>query len=107
MLNIHLFLLKEGFIMLLSVLFFIFSLLLIYAAYFFYTGKAVVLLPNTSKEIPSKKLTFFKLYGALFFIGGLGSLVLVFFHPNWLAFSVLLFVMLTMLFFIFNLNKRM
>lgn len=93
--------------MLLSVLFFIFSALLVYAAYFFYTGKASVLLTSTGKETSPKTASFFKLYGILFFIGGLGSLVLVFFHPNWLAFSVLFFVMLTMLLFIFSLNKRM
>lgn len=93
--------------MLLSILFFIFSLLLIYAAYFFYTGKAMVLLTSTGKETSPKTVAFFKFYGVLFFIGGLGSLVLIFFQLTFLAFVVLLFVMLTMLFFIFGLNKRM
>lgn len=93
--------------MLLSVLFFIFSLLLIYTAYFFYTGKAMVLLTSADKETSTKTDVFFKIYGVLFFIGGLGSLVLIFFHPTWLAFAILLFVMLTLLFFIFSLNRRM
>lgn len=92
--------------MLLSVLFFIFSLLLLYTAYFFYTGKAMALLTNVNKENPIKADTFFKIYGFLFFIGGLGSLILIFFHPTWLAFAILLFVMLTLLFFIFSLNRR-
>ncbi|WP_407390012.1 hypothetical protein [Carnobacterium jeotgali] len=93
--------------MLLSILFLIFSLLLIYAAYFFYTGKAMVLLTSTGKETTPEIAAFFKFYGALFFIGGLGSLVLVFYQLTLLAFAVLLFVMLTMLCFIFGLNKRM
>lgn len=94
-------------IMLLSVLFFIFALLLMYAGYFFYTGKAAVLLTTTDKKLPMEAATFFKVYGVLFFIGGLASLVLIFFHPNWLAFTVLVFVVFTMLLFIIGLNKRM
>ena len=93
--------------MLLSILFLIFSLLLIYAAYFFYTGKAMVLLTSTGKETTPEIAAFFIFYGALFFIGGLDSLVLVFYQLTLLAFAVLLFVMLTMLCFIFGLNKRM
>lgn len=100
------YLLKEGLIMLLPILFFIFSALLLYAAFFFHTGKASILLTRTDKTSPSETAPFFKFYGVLFFIGGLSSLLLVFFHPVWLAFAVLLFVMISMLFFIMSLNKR-
>ena len=67
----------------------------------------MVLLTSTGKETTPEIAAFFKFYGALFFIGGLGSLALVFYQMTLLAFAVLFFVMLTMLCFIFGLNKRM
>ena len=93
--------------MLVSILFGLFTLLLFYAAYFLWSGKATVFITESQSEKARFAQKFFSFIGSLLAINGFATAILVFDRPLWLAFSVLGVISFCMLIFIFGLNRLM
>ncbi|SFQ10407.1 hypothetical protein SAMN04488506_0563 [Desemzia incerta] len=93
--------------MLLSILFVIFAVLLLYTAYFFLTMKAQVFLYYKSSDASEKTKPIFMGFGIGFLLCGLFSLYLAFFYTIIQAFVFLGIVMVLILSFLIYLNKSM
>lgn len=93
--------------MLLSILFVIFAVLLLYTAYFFLTMKAQVFLYYKSSDANEKTKPIFMGFGIGFLLCGLFSLYLAFFYTIIQAFVFLGIVMVLILSFLIYLNKSM
>lgn len=93
--------------MLIQFLFGIFALLLFILSYFLLSGKATILIANLHVEKKQQAYLFSLILGVLFIFLGIASIVLVFYHPLWLSFGVLILVSFFTLIFIFGLNSLM
>lgn len=93
--------------MLLSILFVIFAVLLLYTAYFFLTMKAQVFLYYKSSDASEKTKPIFTGFGIGFLLCGLFSLYLAFFYTIIQAFVFLGIVMVLILSFLIYLNTSM
>lgn len=96
-----------GMTMILSILFAIFALLLLYTAYFFLTMKAQVFLYYKSSDASERTKPIFMGFGIGFLLCGLFSLFLAFFYTIPLAFIFLGIVMILIIAFLVYLNKSM
>lgn len=93
--------------MVISFLFAIFALLLFILSYFLLSGKATLLITNLHVEKKQQAYLFSLIFGVLFILLGSASTVLIFYHPLWLSFGILILVSLFTLMFIFGLNSLM
>lgn len=93
--------------MVLSILFVIFALLLLYTAYFFLTMKAQVFLYYKSSDASERTKPIFMGFGVGFLLCGIFSLILSFTYTVPLAFAFLGIVMVLILAFLIYLNKSM